>query len=290
MAIYRFSIITFLLIFCSYGVVGQTDTLPSPTMTSNRLITLDYYNPDIAYEESFLNMMNQTSAIGQKKKVFQRRGAKFILPSLFVAYGVSARFNDFPTRQFDFDLKHEVDKIKKPNAHYSIDNYLEIAIPVLAYGLAFIPGIESSHNFRDRTLIMATSYMFMEGVVYTIKRTVPVLRPRGWGLHSFPSGHMAVAMTGAHILFKEYKHISPWIGVSGYLLATVTGAFRIINNAHWLSDVIMSAGIGMLSAEVGYMMLPVWHSIFGIKDSEKRFVAIPTISTQSIGLGLVYQF
>ena len=122
-----------------------------------------------------------------------------------------------------------------------------------------------------------------------MKSNIRVERPCG-ELRSFPSGHTAITMLSAHIMYKEYKDVSPWIGVGGYLIATTTGALRIINNKHWLSDVVMGAGIGLLSVEIGYLMLPLWHSVLGIKDSRKSFAAVPAVSSRSLGVGLVYQF
>ncbi|MDR2917056.1 MAG: phosphatase PAP2 family protein [Tannerella sp.] len=265
--------------------MGQKDTLPPPTMMSKNLITLDDYNPDAVYGMSYMKAM-EGQGKGTKKTIFNCRGSKFILPTLFIAYGASARFNQLPVRQFDYDIEHEINK--HVNHSYEIDDYFEYGLPVVAYGLGFIPGV-SKHNFRDRTLVMATSFLFMKGSVELLKATVPVERPHG-DERSFPSGHTAVTMMSAHFMYKEYKDCSPWIGIGGYAVATATGVFRMLNDAHWFSDVIMGAGIGMLSTEIGYMMLPVWHSIFGIKDRKECFVAVPTFSTQSIGLGFVYQF
>jgi len=276
-------------LFCCQSAYSQDDTLGVPTMTSPRLITLDDYKPEPLYSDYQPVSLN----VKPRKTIFTRQGSKFILPTLFIAYGTAARFNQLPVRQFDFDIDHEIRKRKSMAKNYPIDNYFEIATPVLAFGLDFFDGIESRHNFRDRTLIMATSFLVMEGIVYGLKMSFPVARPRNWGEgdnNSFPSGHMAVAMTGAHIMYKEYKDVTPWIGVAGYLMATTTGIFRMINYAHWLSDVVMSAGIGLLSAEIGYMMLPVWHSLFGIDDGGRRFAAVPVIGLQSLGAGLVYQF
>lgn len=282
----KIAIVVLLIVFCSQRMSGQKDSLPPPTMTSNRLITLDDYNPDAAYGTSYLEMMKMTPEAKKRKTIFNRRGSKFILPSLFIAYGTAARFNQLPIRQFDYDIEHEINK--RVDRTYGIDDYFEYGMPVLAYGLGFIPGV-AEHNFRDRTLVMATSFIVMKGSVELLKYAVPVDRPRGDN-RSFPSGHTAVTFWSAHIMYKEYKGCSSWIGVGGYLVATTTGALRIMNNAHWLSDVVMGAGIGLLSAEIGYMMLPVWHSIFGIKDGGKRFAAVPTFGTQGVGLGLVYQF
>ncbi|MFQ8804181.1 MAG: hypothetical protein ACLR8Y_02385 [Alistipes indistinctus] len=39
--------------------------------------------------------------------------------------------------------------------------------------------------------------------------------------------------------------------VSGYTIATCIGMTRQMNNKHWLSDMLMGAGIGILSTELG---------------------------------------
>jgi membrane-associated phospholipid phosphatase len=260
-------------------------------MTSSKLITLDDFSPQAAYGTSYMQMLEEAAASEkQRKTVLARRGSKFILPAIFLAYGTAARFNQLPVRQFDFDIDHEIRKRNPPDNTYPIDNYLELATPVLAYGLGFIPGIEAKHNFRDRTIIVATSFLVMEGLAYGLKETFPVVRPRGWDSRSFPSGHVSVAMTGAHLMFREYRDVSPWIGVAGYLMATATGAFRMINYAHWLSDVVMGAGIGLISVEAGYMMLPVWHSVFGIEDADRSFSAVPAFGPHGLGIAAVYRF
>lgn len=59
----------------------------------------------------------------------------------------------------------------------------------------------------------------------------------------------------ATILHKEYGLTrSLWYSVGGYAVATGIGAFRVMNNRHWVSDVMMGAGIGILSTELGYAL------------------------------------
>jgi membrane-associated phospholipid phosphatase len=222
------------------------------------------------------------------KNLFHRQGSAFILPALFIAYGTAARFNRLPVRRLDFDVDYEIRK--HVNRHYRIDDYFEYGMPVVAYGLGSIPGIDARHNLRDRTFIMATSLILMKGSVEILKRTTPVMRPGLGDDRSFPSGHTAVTMLSAHVLYREYGDISPWIGVGGYLVATATGVFRMLNYAHWLSDVVTGAGIGLLSAEIGYRMLPVWHSLFGIRDAGTQFAVLPAFGAQSLGIGFVCQF
>ena len=51
----------------------------------------------------------------------------------------------------------------------------------------------------------------------------------------------------------EYRETSPWISVGGYLCATATGFFRVANNRHWASDVLIGAGIGIASVKLVYL-------------------------------------
>jgi len=283
----RLLIVLMIAVFCNNAIMGQKDTLPPATMTSNRLITLDDFSPDAVYGKSYMEMMNPKYKSEKRKTIFNRQGSKFILPTIFIAYGASARFNQLPIRQFDFDIDHEVRE--HVFRTYDLDNYFEFGMPALAYGLGYIPGVKARNNHLDRTLAMATSALIMKGSVELMKHTIPIQRPRG-DMRSFPSGHTAVTMMSAHIMFKEYRDVSPWICVGGYLMATTTGVLRISNRAHWFSDVMMGAGIGLLSVEIGYMLLPVWHKVLGIESSEQCFAAVPMVGTKSLGLGLVYKF
>jgi hypothetical protein len=233
-----------------------------------------------------VNLRISESRDGQTAKRPSAYG-RWIIPALGIAYGTAARFNETPMRRFDKYVGKQVET----NIHrqYRIDDYLQMAPAVAAMGLDFVPGIQSRHNLRDRTLILATSYLCMGGVVFTMKNRIDVLRPRGQGYNSFPSGHTAIAFMGAHVLYREYRDQSPWIGVGGYAAATATGLLRVVNKAHWVSDVVAGAGIGILSAEVGYLMLPVWHRLFGLTDS-RQMVIMPSVSAQEVGAGVMYLF
>lgn len=56
----------------------------------------------------------------------------------------------------------------------------------------------------------------------------------------------------ATILHKEYGMLSPWYSIGGYTLAGITGITRQLNNRHWIGDVLVGAGIGMISTDLGY--------------------------------------
>ena len=60
----------------------------------------------------------------------------------------------------------------------------------------------------------------------------------------------------AEVLHQEFKDKTIWISVAGYSVATAVGVMRILNNRHWLSDVVGGAGFGILSAKLTYLLYP----------------------------------
>lgn len=137
-------------------------------------------------------------------------------------------------------------------------------VPMGSVYLLNVCGLRGRHNYRDATLILATSYIFMGIVVNSLKYAVKEVRPNGSNLKSFPSGHTATAFMGAEFLHQEYKDVSPWISVAGYSMATLTGLMRIRHNKHWLTDVLAGAGIGMLSTKAAYWLYPtLQRALFG---------------------------
>ena len=136
--------------------------------------------------------------------------------------------------------------------HY--DDYLQYAPAIAMLGLK-IGGIQGRSSWGRMLGSDAFSASLMAIAVNTLKHTVKVMRPDGSNRHSFPSGHSATAFMTATMLHKEYGMTrSPWYSIGAYTAATLTGLSRQMNNKHWLSDVLVGAGIGILSTEVGYYL------------------------------------
>lgn len=220
--------------------------------------------------------------------IFNAPYSKFIIPASLITYAVASQF-DKSYESIDYEIHDEI--TKSGIGTYTIDDYSQFAPAAAVYGLDLV-GIKAKQNFRDRTIVLATSYIIMGGIVQTMKSSINVERPDGSNNNSFPSGHTATAFVGAHILFKEYKDTSPWIGISGYIVATGTGLLRVTNRKHWLSDISAGAGIGILSAELGYLLLPVLHKAFGLgnKRKDNRLVIAPAMGLNNYGLGMAYTF
>lgn len=173
----------------------------------------------------------------------------FVGIPLFVA-GIAIKGDKASFRQ-DYKNTHANTRLIS-NFKTSIDDYTQFFGPVATVGLK-LGGLEGRSDWPRLLASAAMSYGIMAGFVNGIKYTASEMRPDGSTANSWPSGHTATSFVGATILHKEYGLTrSPWFSVAGYGMATATGVMRILNNRHWISDVLSGAGIGILSTELGY--------------------------------------
>ena len=110
-------------------------------------------------------------------------------------------------------------------------------------------------------------------VTFSIKSAVKRGRPDGGPNSSFPSGHTQIAFASAMGIATAYgfEYALPSFG-----LAVVTGLSRLSDNAHWLSDVVAGATIGLL---------------FGRASFKHHFMIEPlALSPEDRGFGLQARF
>jgi membrane-associated phospholipid phosphatase len=62
-------------------------------------------------------------------------------------------------------------------------------------------------------------------------------------IQSFPSGHTTVAFAFSTVLAERIDNI--WARIGFYGMASLTAYARVLNNKHWVSDVIIGAGLGL---------------------------------------------
>lgn len=142
--------------------------------------------------------------------------------------------------------------LKEYNGH--IDDYLRFSPLAVMVGMKAL-GVPSRSSWTRMIASGASSFVIMTGAVEALKHTTDVRRPDGSDKHSFPSGHTATAFMAATMLSKEYGHLSPWVTVGAYSMAAATGFMRVDHNKHWVSDVLVGAGIGIISTELGYYIV-----------------------------------
>ena len=157
-----------------------------------------------------------------------------------------------------------------PSFRFRYDDYLQYAPAALMLGLK-IGGVRGRSSWGRMLVSDAFSVALMAGAVNSLKYTCRMPRPDGSNNKSFPSGHTATAFMAATMLHKEYGGRSPWYSIAGYSMATVTGVSRMLNNKHWLSDVLVGAGIGILSVELGYLFADLIFKDKGLTEFEQDF-------------------
>ena len=248
-----------------------------------------------AQQKDSLILMRDTSMLSPGfsindalEKMHDRRQKikSLIIPAALITYGFVAQGSK-ELKKFDVSLKNEI-REDRTYFHTKIDNYLQYAPAIAVYGLNAI-GIKGKNNFRDRTMIYLLSNAIMGVTVQSLKAITKVQRPDGFGTNAFPSGHTATAFAAAEFLRQEYKDVSPWYGLAGYLAATTTGILRMYNNRHWFRDLLPGAGIGILSTKVAYWLYPAIKRTF-FKDKPMHAMILPYYQKGAGGMALVYNF
>jgi membrane-associated phospholipid phosphatase len=117
-------------------------------------------------------------------------------------------------------------------------------------------GMKSKNNYFNQSKQLFFSQFFTSILTHTLKRTTQVTRPDQTP-HAFPSGHTSMAFSSASTLFYEYKTHHPVYAYSGFIFASATGGLRVLNNRHWVSDVLVGAGIAILTTHLVYHFEPL---------------------------------
>ncbi len=138
-----------------------------------------------------------------------------------------------------------------PNFSNHVDNVIPFVPIAFVYTLDLLE-VKPKNDLINRTLLLVKSEVIMNGTVFLLKHTTNIMRPDGSSNNSFPSGHTAQAFVAATFIHKELGHKSVWYRIGAYTMASTVGAFRILNNRHWISDVLAGAGIGILSTNIAY--------------------------------------
>lgn len=211
---------------------------------------------------------------------------QLIIPAALIGFGVIG-INSDQLKDLNAEISEEV--VEHIDKQITIDDFSQYVPMASLYALdAF--GVKGKNDLKDKSIILATSFLLMTVTVTGLKNITKVERPDLTSDNSFPSGHTATAFMGAEFLYQEYKDVSIWYGVSGYVVATFTGAFRMYNNRHWLTDVVAGAGIGILSAKAGYWLFPAVNKLFPKSNSNKKSAFIPYYDGKQVGFGYISSF
>lgn len=229
---------------------------------------------------------NKDSIIALNTKKSHLNYKSLIIPTALIGYGV-ASLSVNGLKQLNFSTRDEINE-HKPD-HIRLDNYTQFAPGVLVYGLNTI-GVKGKHNFKDRSIIYGTSMLITSAITVPLKHIVKEERPDESNNLSFPSVHTAIAFASAQFMLREYKDTNFWLGVSGYSFAVFTGVYRMLNDKHWVGDVVAGAGFGILSTELAYWLYPKVNNLLGGKNKSTETMVMPFYQDKSVGIGLVKTF
>lgn len=250
------------------------------------MVVLDTQSPDsVAMPATAIEQLGDTPTVfvmSKGEQLFENQYFQmFYVGVPLVAIGCASQ--NYVASQFKMLRDNYV-----PDFYCRYDDYLQYA-PGLAAIILKACGVKGRSSWPRFLVSGAFSAALTAGITSGLKYSVGTLRPDGSTHNSFPSGHTATAFAAAHILHKEYGSYSPWISIGGYTVASVVGVSRILNNRHWVSDVIAGAGIGILSTELGYFFADLIFKEKGLYDINYPDFTIPQCPS-NLGLTMGLSF
>ena len=234
-------------------------------------IIIAFFNPFNTIAQSVIQINDSTETVSLLKKG--------IVPVTLIGLGVLANNSNFE-KQLKLDLRNYVGN----NYELRIDDYLQY-VPIIQMYTTDALGIKAKNHWFDQTKYLLISNLISSTITLSLKRITQKERPNG-SPYSFPSGHTTFAFTNATVLFNEFQETTSILAYSGYVFATTTGAFRMINNKHWLSDVLVGAGVGIFVTELVYHFEPFKN--FNPFKKSKNICFIPRINNNQYGFYFSY--
>ena len=162
-----------------------------------------------------------------------------------------------------------------------------IAAPMeewLTIGVMYAETVLATYSLKEFTKALVNRtrpYMYYD------EKPLGLIEKGDWN-ESFPSGHAALAFSGATFasyVFSKYFNDSPWkyvVTAASYSIAAATAIFRVAGGKHFLTDVLAGAAIG---TAVGFVV-PWLHTL---KAGDTGNVGNSTTSGSSRGVEpLVY--
>ena len=273
------------IILCLIASISScmADILPNDSISQDIEIATTTYHEEVdtpAFDEDVSPKYPSVSQTPYRFKPTQ-----LIVPGALLAAGITGVYT---WDNFKNGVRDKFSGYKKGHT-FKADDYIQY-VPAVGYlGLGFIPGIKTRNDFRGRIMAGVTAYAVMAVAVNAMKYSFKHPRPGSGTRNSFPSGHSATVFTGAELMRIEYGN---YIGIAGYAVAVTVGALRIYNDRHWITDVFGGAAIGILSARIGYWLLPWEQKLFKLdkkNDRNKSLALLPMIG-ETNGMAFSMQF
>lgn len=239
-------------------------------------------DPVFAADTAILPATDFAPASGNRIRIKQ-----FITPATLVTFGALADGSPW-LKKLNKSTKNEI-REDHPFFRTHIDDVMEYAPGVAVFGIRAL-GVKGQNTVGHEAMLYAMSLAINGAIVTPLKHITKVERPDGSTKWSFPSGHTSTAFASAEFLRKEYKDVSPWYGVAGYVVATATGVLRMYNNRHWLGDVVAGAGFGIASTNLAYLLYNKLNIGNRKNGKEPSSYFYPQVGERTYGIGMIKTF
>lgn len=183
----------------------------------------------------------------------------FTIPGMVVTYGITAFEDQKLSNEAKTELYIEATEKQRKYAHYG--DFLGNGVLNGTYFLVQV----FAGNY-DNAWHMFNATLHTSIVTWLMKYTFHERRPSGSNYFSFPSGHTSNTFAFASV--AAINHSWP-VGLISIGIASFVGYSRIVDNAHWLHDVVggmvigASYGIGIylnrsgVSSNISFNLIPI---------------------------------
>ncbi|GHU75710.1 hypothetical protein FACS189461_2380 [Spirochaetia bacterium] len=177
---------------------------------------------------------------------------------------------------------------------FSYNKPLDLFSDYTPYAMSLLPIISIIPNIKDKNTTLTYGIMYSEslllvyGTEHLLKRAIIRYRPYMYAdgvpagkekdyYNSFPSAATAFAFSSATFLSTTFSREFPesqWklpIIIGSYTLAAGIGTMRILSGAHFTTDVLSGAAIGLL-----YGWIVPWLHLKNGNEDNKNFTIVPT--------------
>ena len=182
------------------------------------------------------------------------KGDDFAKFGMLVVGTAALSLADQPVRDWSQQNKGEYPQILRDFGWYfgSPQNYFAANAGLYAFGL-----LTKNEKVRKTSVLIISSSITTGFIQSFTKAAVGRARPdSGFDNYtfnpfsgestyrSFPSGHTILSVTMAHSIAKQFDDI--WVKVGIYTLGALPPISRVIDDAHWITDIVFSTALSII--------------------------------------------
>lgn len=184
----------------------------------------------------------------------QWKGKDFAKLGILISGTAALSLTDKPIREWSQNNRTDFPKVLRDFGWYfgSPQNYFIANTGLYAFGL-----LTKNEKVR-KTSVLIISSSVTTGLLQSISKSAIGRARPGSGFdnytfnpfsgiatyRSFPSGHTILSMTMAHAIAKQFENI--WVKVGVYTMGSIPPISRIIDDAHWITDVAFSTALSII--------------------------------------------